>query len=251
MCHNRRVEGSAATWTVDELAHRTGMTVRNIRAHQSRGLLEPPVVRGRTGYYGPEHAARVAQIQRLQAEGFNLEAIRRLLAATPEADEAPIRLLLALGESYGSEAPQPVTLQDLAADWGPDGAGELDRSVRLGLLRRTEDGGFVYPRPSLVRAAKQVAALGIPLSRQLDLIELMRAPASDIAEGFVELFVEQVWRPFLDSGSPDDRWPQVDEALQRMRPLVGEVLWSVFAAAMDDAVERTLGRELERLAARA
>jgi DNA-binding transcriptional MerR regulator len=28
--------------TIDELARRTGMTVRNVRAHQSRGLLPPP-----------------------------------------------------------------------------------------------------------------------------------------------------------------------------------------------------------------
>ena len=39
--------------TIDQLAQRTGMTVRNIRAHQSRGLLPPPAVRARTGYYGP------------------------------------------------------------------------------------------------------------------------------------------------------------------------------------------------------
>ena len=52
-------EGTAeAPLTIDELAQRVGMTVRNIRAHQSRGLLPPPVVRGRTGYYGPDHVAR-------------------------------------------------------------------------------------------------------------------------------------------------------------------------------------------------
>ena len=28
--------------TIRELAERTGMTVRNIRAHQTRGLLPPP-----------------------------------------------------------------------------------------------------------------------------------------------------------------------------------------------------------------
>ena len=33
--------------TIDQLAQRTGMTVRNIRAHQSRGLLpRPPCARG-------------------------------------------------------------------------------------------------------------------------------------------------------------------------------------------------------------
>ena len=65
--------------TIDELARRSGVTVRNIRAHQSRGLLPPPVVRARTGYYGPEHLARLELIREMQAEGFNLKAIERLL----------------------------------------------------------------------------------------------------------------------------------------------------------------------------
>ncbi len=37
-----------AAMTIDELARETGMTVRNIRAHQSRGLLPPPEVRARS-----------------------------------------------------------------------------------------------------------------------------------------------------------------------------------------------------------
>src|SRR5919107_3143835 len=65
--------------TIDELAQRTGMTVRNIRAHQSRGLLPPPAVRGRTGYYGEEHVDRIELIREMQGQGFNLEAIRRLV----------------------------------------------------------------------------------------------------------------------------------------------------------------------------
>src|ERR687888_41194 len=65
--------------TIDELARETGMTVRNIRAHQSRGLLPPPEVRARTGYYGPEHVERLRLITNMQAEGFNLAAIRRML----------------------------------------------------------------------------------------------------------------------------------------------------------------------------
>src|SRR3954447_8811104 len=71
--------------TIDELAQRTGMTVRNIRAHQSRGLLPPPEVRGRTGYYGDEHTARIELIKELQADGFNLEAIRRLVSSVGES----------------------------------------------------------------------------------------------------------------------------------------------------------------------
>src|SRR3954466_13699087 len=68
-----------ATLTVEQLAYETGMSVRNIRKHQSRGLLPPPEVRARTGYYGPAHVARLRLIQEMQAEGFKLSAISRLI----------------------------------------------------------------------------------------------------------------------------------------------------------------------------
>ena len=71
--------------TIDQLAQRTGMTVRNIRAHQSRGLLPPPVVEARTGYYDDEHLARIKLIQEMQAEGFNLKSIERLRPLATDA----------------------------------------------------------------------------------------------------------------------------------------------------------------------
>src|ERR687886_101448 len=72
--------------TVEQLAAESGMTVRNIRNHQSRGLLPPPVVRARVGYYGDDHLARLRLIQEMQAQGFKLEAIKRLL--TQHGDSA-------------------------------------------------------------------------------------------------------------------------------------------------------------------
>src|SRR5437667_12071631 len=75
----RSVADVTAEHTIDELARESGMTVRNIRAHQSRGLLPPPEVRARTGYYGPEHVERLRLIREMQTEGFNLRAIKRLL----------------------------------------------------------------------------------------------------------------------------------------------------------------------------
>ena len=48
----RRRGDIANTLTVEQLAAESGMSVRNIRAHQARGLLPPPEVRQRVGYYG-------------------------------------------------------------------------------------------------------------------------------------------------------------------------------------------------------
>src|SRR5213076_2918063 len=65
--------------TIDELARESGMTVRNIRAYQSRGLLPPPEVRARTGFYGPDHVSRLRLIAEMRAEGMNLRTIKRVL----------------------------------------------------------------------------------------------------------------------------------------------------------------------------
>ena len=46
--------------TIRELAERTGMTVRNIRAHRPADCCRRPWCRGRTGYYNDEHVARIA-----------------------------------------------------------------------------------------------------------------------------------------------------------------------------------------------
>src|ERR1700754_1708200 len=98
---------TVAELTIDELARETGMTVRNIRAHQSRGLLPPPEVRARTGYYGPEHVARLKLIQELQASGHNLAGIKHLLSRTEQSTAEDVlgfaRSLLA---PYESETPE-------------------------------------------------------------------------------------------------------------------------------------------------
>src|SRR5665213_462490 len=68
--------------TIEQLAGSVGMSVRNIRNHHSRGLLPAPEVRARVGYYNADHVARLRLILDLQADGFNLAAIERLLSGS-------------------------------------------------------------------------------------------------------------------------------------------------------------------------
>ena len=69
--------------TVDELAARVGVTVRNVRAYSARGLLPAPRMAGRTGYYGREHVARLLLVREMLAEGYSLAMIERTLASAP------------------------------------------------------------------------------------------------------------------------------------------------------------------------
>ena len=74
--------------TLEELTNRVGMSVRNVRFYTTKGLVPPPIRRGRSGYYSPDHVARLELVQELQSHGFTLSAIERYVAGIP-ADATP------------------------------------------------------------------------------------------------------------------------------------------------------------------
>ena len=81
---------AAGLITLDTLSRRVGMSVRTVRFYTTRGLVPPPIRRGRSGYYSPDHVARLELVSELQAHGFTLSAIERYVAripldATPES----------------------------------------------------------------------------------------------------------------------------------------------------------------------
>jgi DNA-binding transcriptional MerR regulator len=239
-----------ADLTIDELAQRTGMTVRNIRAHQSRGLLPPPEVRGRTGFYGPDHVARIKLIQDLQADGFNLEAIRRLTESAGASSGEVLRFSQAVRAPFEDEEPEILDLSELADRFGEAARPELlARTMKLGLVRDLGDGRYEQRSPRLARAADELAALGIAPERGIEVASRLRRHAEGAARAFVDLFLEEVWKPFEESGRPEEKWPEVREALERLRPLAADSLLAMFQLVMTDRVEKTWGRELERAAA--
>lgn len=231
--------------TIDALAQRTQMTTRNIRAHQSRGLLPAPRLRGRTGFYGPEHVIRLELIRELQADGFNLEGIRRLIERAGGSSEEVLRFGREARASFADEAPRPVTLAELARRLGADDPALLDRALALGIVRAADDGGWEEVSPRLADAGAELAALGVPAARALDVAEALQVHAEGVARTYVDLFLEQVWRPFDAAGRPADRWDEVREALDRLGPLAADTLLVVFRRAMRAEIDAEIGRELE------
>jgi DNA-binding transcriptional MerR regulator len=236
--------------TIRELAERTGMTVRNIRAHQTRGLLPPPVVRGRTGYYNEEHVARIELTKEMQADGLNLEAIRRVLDSGDGTASAIFDFTRALRAPFEDEVPEIFAVEEVAAIWG----GEVDqeliaRAEELGVFRALPDGRIEAISPQLLRAAAELAKLGIGPEGTIVTAEKLRKHADGAARAFVELFVREIWEPFDEAGRPERDWPRMSEALERMRPLAAGALLATFQIAMGEAIERQSERTL-RLAAR-
>lgn len=236
--------------TIRQLAERTGMTVRNIRAHQTRGLLPPPTVRGRTGYYGEEHVARIELTREMQADGLNLEAIRRVLDSGDGSASAIFDFTRALRAPFEDEAPEIVDADELAAIWGEAADAKLmRRAEKLGIFRSLPDGRIEVISPLLLRTAAELAQLGIGAEGALIAAEKLRRYSDGVARTFVDLFVKEIWQPFDRAGRPERDWPKMNEALERMRPLASGALQATFQIAMGEAVEKESERTL-RLAAR-
>lgn len=240
----------AVELTIEELARETGMTVRNIRAHQTRGLLPPPQVKGRTGRYGAEHVARLQLIHDMQGAGFNLKAIKRLVEAAPEgASEQVLRLERILMAPWEEEEPETVSADDLARRFGGDRK-TIRRAQDLGVVVPLGEGRFEIPSPTLLRAGEQVVALGVPLHHALDVLEKVMRHMRGIAREFVRLYLQDVWRPFVKAGMPADELPPLSESLERLRAVAWDVVRPAFQSSMTAEVERAMGKELERLRGR-
>lgn len=236
--------------TIDELARRVGMTARNVRAYQSRGLVPPPALRGRTGFYTSEHVARLELIRDLQAEGFNLEAIKRILQrARGETVAEVLDFTRAVAAPFSDERPEVADTTVFVERWGDQLTPELVRRIeRLGLVRRLGDDRWEVLSPRLERAAQELAELGVPLEAAVEVMARLKRHSEAVAGTYVQLFLDHLWHPFERAGEPKEEWPHVREALDRLRPLAGESLLAVFQLVMTQAVEQALERELARLA---
>ncbi len=234
--------------TIEQLAGESGMTVRNIRAHRARGLLPAPQVRERVGYYGPEHLARLKLIQQMQAEGFNLRAIGRLLEETQSNPEQLMSLREAVSVPFETEQPRVFTLEELIRRFGEQADEQtFARAQKIGLLVALGDDRYEVPLPSLLDAAEEVVGRGVPLAHALTVVAKLQDQCRAVAREFVRLFLEDVWKPFAAAGYPQERWSEVMESIDRLRPLSSQALLAAYQLTMTREVEKAFGRELERL----
>lgn len=246
MCHMRDAELDGSWLTIGQLAQRSGITERNLRAYQARGLLPAPLVRARTGYYGPEHLARLELVKELQGEGVKLETIKRLFDTTGGSTEQVLTFIRSLRALFGEQERSIVSRSELAERFASSEDSLLKKAERLGLLRRVTHDQYEEVLPQLTSVGATLVALGIPLDRSLDAAAKLRQHADGIAKIFVELFLDEVWKPFDASGRPDEGWPQLHETVKQLRSLSTDALLAVVAQSVSERLDVTFGRDLAR-----
>ncbi|MGH8961211.1 MAG: MerR family transcriptional regulator [Jatrophihabitantaceae bacterium] len=223
-------------FTIDELAARTGMTVRTVRFYATEGLLPAPERRGRVAYYDTRHRMRLELIRTLQEHGYTLAAVERVLERIP----------------VDAEASEYAVQSAVLAPWLPDQTVELDRAALerrigraltadelvnlsvLGALDDLGDGRF-RASPALLGHAVELIRLPVPASVLHDSAAIISEHATAVADGLTDVFIKAIWGPY-QQGELDDE--QVVAMLSRLRPLAIQGLVGAFARAADRAARR-------------
>jgi DNA-binding transcriptional MerR regulator len=207
------------------------MSVRNVRFYTSKGLVPPPLRRGRSGYYTRDHVARLQLVQELQGHGFTLSAIERYLAgiparATPE-DIALHRTMLA---PWMADSWEELSRAELERRSGRTlDAHATETLEALGVLRAAGRGRFEVAMSQL-GVGLGLLDLGYPIEAARAAAEVYAAHGRAIAEELYELFRTQVWPVYREQGVSPER---IQEVVERLKPLSIASLVQAYEAGMD------------------
>lgn len=237
-------------FVIEELARRTGLTVRSIRSYQTRKLLPSPSMRSRTGFYSERHIARIELIKDLQGQGMKLTSIARLLADQSGSDADLLRFSRTLSTLFDERAQVMTTAADLQRRFGVDddhAARVLERATELGLLRDLGNGLLEEVSPRLLAAGERaMETLHLDARGALRVVERLQRHSQAVTKIYIDLFTERVWTPFAEAGLPQDQWPEIEAALADVRTLATEALVSSFELVMSAEVNEVFDREIVR-----
>lgn len=269
--HPRREAPTAAAaadeFTVEALSKRTGVSVRNVRAYQTAGLMPPPRLQGRTALYSAEHLGKLELIRDLRKQGFKLEAIKDMLTGTPDGAWTEYSLVSHLFSTtfFTVERPQRKAISEMASHWAqPATQQQKDRLSENGLYRSIGPDEVEMLSPALERIGIQLAELDVPLDTVLDLQDELIRHSRSIARAYVEqLFIAMVrtvtethaqrgaaapgGESTAGTAGVDLRLAEVIKALfERLRPLAIGSVSAAFPVVLQQEFDRAIQMQLDQ-----
>ncbi|MFD6024363.1 MerR family transcriptional regulator [Streptomyces griseoluteus] len=233
-------EAEDPTLTIDELAARSGVTVRTVRFYGTRGLLPPPEIGPRrVGRYGREHLARLALIEELRLQGMTLAAIERYISRLPaDLTAQDLAVHRAVVSSWAPEAVETVGRAELDRRAGRRLTEEdVRRLAAMDVLVPAEPDGAYRVDSGLLRLAVQL--LDLPFSQEVilaartTLLDHSRAAARELSA---------LLRDAVPEHTPSD----VRTLSAHMQPLVIQALLTTFQRSLRQEVREWLGNDEER-----
>lgn len=229
-------------YRLDELARRAEVASTTVRLYQNKGLLAPPRLEGRTGWYDESHLSRLRLIARLQGEGYSLAGIANLLEQWEQGRglDAVIGVEAELDALLGDVHAVVLDPMELLGRF-PDGAMTpelMQRAGALGLVQVTDDGRARVADRRFLETGSALAHMGVPAEVILDEWEALVAHTDDIAAHFISIFEAHMapadWQESIDT----DEARELARTLAQLQATARQVL----VAALDASVAR-IGRE--------
>jgi len=224
--------GTVTLLTLEELTERVGMSVRNIRFYTTKGLVPPPIRRGRSGYYTADHVARLQLVQELQGHGFTLSAIERYVAGIPAgASPEDIALHRTMLAPWMADSWEELSRAELDQRAGRAlSAADLETLVALGVVQAAGRGRFQVSMSQL-GVGLGLLDLGYPIEAARAAAQVYAVHGRAIAEELYELFRTRVWPVYKEQGvSPE----KIQEVVERLKPLSIASLVQAYESGMDE-----------------
>jgi len=227
--------------TIENLSSRSGVTTRNIRAYQSRGLLPAPVARpgARSAFYTQEHLARLRLVSRLQERGFSLAGIADLLAAMASGKSIEqvlgIESAIIASEEDQSRVVSERELRALIPD-GVDRDVAIRRMIAVGLIDHHQR-KYRIRHPRVFQLGADAARAGIPMDALLDEFVRLRGDLHAIALRFIGLFVGHILQPAIHDGAREETVASVVERMKALHQLAVEATGALMRQTMADEIE--------------
>lgn len=246
-----QTKDSDAVLTIEALAAGAGIPVSTVRMYQHRGLLAPPEKRGRVGYYGPDHVARLTLIAELQERGFSLAGIKELVDGWAEGRSLDDVLGLSGGRGiWAAEEPVEIEVAELVSQFSADDITPelLQRVFALGLAELTEDGKLRVASPRFLEIGTRLGALGIPVDEIVDEYAALRTATDEIAGRFTDLFVRHIWEPMAAEGITAADVGPITDTLDQLGQLAQAVVDLTLAQAVQHRAREFLDEQADQLA---
>jgi DNA-binding transcriptional MerR regulator len=226
--------------SLDELTERVGMSVRNVRFYTTKGLVPPPIRRGRSGYYSVDHLVRLELVRELQAHGFTLSAIEKYVARIP-ADASPgnIALHRTLLAPWVPELPETISRRELARRAGRAlSDDDLDTLNALGIVFPTKQGKFQVSASHLA-VGVALLDLGLPTEAALAAQDIFSAHGRQIADELTEVFRTQVWPAYKEGGASPE---ELSRLVERFKPVSVAALVNAYESAVNETKRESINR---------
>lgn len=224
--------------TIDQLATRSGISVRTIRFYAGKGLLPPPKLRGRLGLYGADHLTRLDLISELTGLGFTLAAIEGFLAALPESIAVEdLVLQRALLAPWVPEKLECISRAELDQRAGRTlGDEEIASLEALGVLERRPDSHIMLHGAAILSSA--LASLDIGMQPELlrRSNEVISRHTAALAEELMQMFQEEILQPYRDRGRPVAERARLRELFTRLKPIAVQGVVTAFGRAVNRTI---------------